>query len=358
MNRMRLHDHSLKQSSRIISLAAALSLSALSVSAHADTAADPLPDLKGQNLVFAGFGGDVQKNEDAAWLKPFAAATGVKISQTDSPDLARLLLQQQAKNVNADVIQIEASTVNLSCGTTFAKVTIDRSQIDPALDLNDCGVPVVKFSFVLAYNAKLFPTVPTSVTDFFDTDKFPGRRAALNNINNGLTEVALLADGVPHDHLYPLDMTRALNKVDSIKASTDLKGSLALVQDALASGDVAMAILPNGRAFNAARSNPDIKVVFKDAITLYDNLAIPTGAKNLPAATAFLQYVARHKTQLALAERFPYGVGTRGAPAQLSEQARAFYPDTYAGELLIQDPKWWAANQASAQQQWLETFSQ
>lgn len=78
-----------------------------------------------------------------------------------------------------------------------------------------------------------------------------------------------------------------------------------MLQDALASGAISMAVLPNGRAFNAAKTNPDIKAVFKDAITLYDNLVIPTGAVNVDAATAFLQYTARHATQLALAERFP-----------------------------------------------------
>lgn len=358
MNRARVSHCSTEKRHLVLSLVVAVLWPAISINAHADSTPYVAPDLKGKSLVFAGFGGDTQKNQDAAWLKPFAATTGVKINQTDSPDVARLELQQQAKNVGADVIQIEASAVNLSCGSTFAKINIDRSQIDPLMDLNNCGVPVVKFSYVLAYNSKLFPVAPTSVTDFFDTKKFPGRRAIWNYVNSGLIETALLADGVSRDGLYPVDMARALKKIDSIKSSTDFKGSLALVQDALSSNDVAMAIIPNGRAFNASKVNPEIKVVFKDAVTLYDNLAIPTGAKNLEAATAFMQYVAQNSTQLALAERFPYGVGTKGAPAQLGEQSRAFYPDTYSASLLMQDLKWWGANQASAQEQWLDTFSQ
>lgn len=316
-----------------------------------------LPDLKGKTFVFASFGGDLQKNQDAAWLKPFATATGVKISQTDSPDLARLQLQQQADNVGVDIVEADSPIVDRGCGTVFLPVQLDRSQIDPALDSNKCGVPVVKFSFVLAYNAKTLGKAPTSVADFFDVQKFPGRRGAFNNPHSGLLEVALIADGVARDKVYPADVDRALKKAASIKSSIDFKGSFALLQDALASGDLAMAVLPNGRALNAAKANPDIKVVFKDAVTLYDNLAIPKGAKNVEAATAFLQFVAKHDTQLALAERFPYGTGTKGAAPKLGEQARNFFPDTYAGDLLIQNAKWWAANDASVQQRWLDTFS-
>lgn len=144
--------------------------------------------------------------------KTIAAATGVKVSQTDSPDLARLQLQQQAKNVGIDVLQIESSTVDAGCGTTFVPVQIDRSQLDPALDSNKCGVPVVKFSLVLAYNSKAFAVPPTSVADFFDLQKFPGQRGALNGINSGLAEVALIADGVPRQKLYPVDIDRVMKK--------------------------------------------------------------------------------------------------------------------------------------------------
>ncbi len=144
-----------------------------------------LPDLKGKSFVFAGFGGGLQKNQDAAWLKPFTASTGAKISQTDSPDLAKLQLQQQANNVGVDVVQADSSMVDQGCGTVFMPIQIDRSQLDPTLITNKCGVPVVKFSSVLAYNAKSFPKGPTSVADFFDLQKFPGRRGAVNNPRSG-----------------------------------------------------------------------------------------------------------------------------------------------------------------------------
>jgi putative spermidine/putrescine transport system substrate-binding protein len=323
------------------------------------TMAQSMPDLKGKTLVFAGFGGDLQKNQDAAWIQPFAAATGAKIDQTDSPDLAALKTQQDAKNVSIDVLQIESSTVDAGCGTAFMEVQIDRSQLNKSLDTNKCGVPVVKFSYVLAYNAKKYPEAPTSVADFFNTEKFPGTRAARGgSFNVGLIETALLADGVEADKIYPIDIERAAKKIEAVKASIEIKDSFALIQDGLANGEFDMALVPNGRAFNASKANPDIKVTFKGAVTLYDNLVIPTGAKNVDAATAFLQYTALNSTQKALTERFPYGMGTVGDAPQLDDQAKGFFPDTYASDLLVQDTKWWGANDAKVNDRLTALFAQ
>lgn len=333
-----------------LTTALALSLGATSASAR---------DLAGKTFVFGGFGGDLQKNQDLAWLQPFATATGVKIDQTDSPDMVTLKTQQEASNVALDVVQIESSTVDANCGTVFMEVSIDRSQLNPALDTNKCGVPVVKFSFVLAYNAAKFPEAPTSVADFFNTEKFPGIRAIRGGaFNVGIVETALLADGVEAASMYPIDLDKAAAKIETIKDSIEVKESFAVIQDGLANGEFDMALVPNGRALNASKSNPDIKVVFAGAVTLYDNLAIPTGAKNPEAATAFLQYVALHSTQTALTELFPYGMGTVGDAPKLDDQAKGFFPDTYADQLLMQDAGWWGANEAAVTDRLTAIFAQ
>lgn len=321
--------------------------------------AQSLPDLHGKSFSYAGWGGDTQKYQDEVWLKPFAETTGVKIDQTDTPTVAALKTQQEANNVGIDVMQIDSSIVDAGCGTVFQEAKIDRSQLDPALDKNKCGVPVVKFSYVLAYNAKKFETAPTSVADFFDVEKFPGVRAARGGISNvGLIEGALLADGVEPSKIYPIDVERAVKKLERIKDHIEVKDSFAILQDGLANGEFDMALLPNGRAFNATKVNPDIKVVFNGAVTIYDNLVIPTGAKNVEAATAFLQYAARNSTQVALTEKFPYGMGTIGDAPKLDEQAKAFFPDTYADQLLIQDNGWWSKNDQTVNDRLISLFAQ
>ncbi len=342
---------------RKLAAGAAIGLGALVLGTIAS--AQSLSDLHGKSLSYAGWGGDTQKYQDEVWLKPFAETTGVKIDQTDTPTVAALKTQQEANNVGIDVMQIDSSIVDAGCGTVFQEAKIDRSQLDPALDKNKCGVPVVKFSYVLAYNAKKFETAPTSVADFFDVEKFPGVRAARGGISNvGLIEGALLADGVEPSKIYPIDLERAMKKLERIKDSIEVKDSFAILQDGLANGEFDMALIPNGRAFNATKVNPDIKVVFNGAVTIYDNLVIPTGAKNVEAATAFLQYAARNSTQVALTEKFPYGMGTIGDAPKLDEQAKAFFPDTYADQLLIQDNGWWSKNDQAVNDRLIALFAQ
>jgi putative spermidine/putrescine transport system substrate-binding protein len=322
--------------------AALLILAAYSSPANAQS----MPDLRGQSFVFAGFGGDLQANQTVAWLNPFSVASGVRVTQTDAPNRAALRTQQQANNVSVDVMQIEASEVTAHCGTIFQKVSIDRSQINPKLDNNNCGVPVVLFSYVLAYNSKKYPIPPATVADFFDMKRFPGVRVASSLANSGVVESALLADGVTRSNVYPIDLDRALAKIKAARDSIEVRDSFALIQDGLANGEFDMALLPNARAMNAARMNPAIAATFNGAVTIYDNLAIPTGAKNVRAATAFLQYVALHSTQNALTARFPYGVGTLGAVPTMTPKALEFYPGTHSGQLLVQDRVWWGQNLA------------
>ena len=73
----------------------------------------------------------------------------------------------------------------------------------------DAGVPVVK-DFTAKVKEK------PSLADFFDFKKYPGKRL-MRKDSQAMYELALMADGVPKDKLYPLDAPRALKKIMAIK---------------------------------------------------------------------------------------------------------------------------------------------
>ena len=58
---------------------------------------------------------------------------------------------------------------------------------------------------------------PSSWADFWDVKKFPGNRSLCLSDSPRTLIFALLADGVPRDQLYPLDIDRAFKKLDQIK---------------------------------------------------------------------------------------------------------------------------------------------
>src|SRR5262249_1097942 len=58
---------------------------------------------------------------------------------------------------------------------------------------------------------------PKNWADFWDVRKFPGNRGLCISDPPRTLIFALLADGVPREKLYPLDLDRAFRKLDEIK---------------------------------------------------------------------------------------------------------------------------------------------
>lgn len=317
-------------------------------------------DSDSSSLTFAGFGGALQEAQKTAWFEPFTEETGITVNEGSTPDVAALKTQIDSGNVQWDVVEDSQSQADIGCGTLYEAIPdVDRSQIDPQYITNDCGVPIVKFSIVLAYNATKFPTPPTSVGDFVNTAEFPGTRAASDLVQDGSLEAALLGDGVSAEGLYPLDYERAIDTLRSVGGDIAFKSTFAEIQDGLANGNFDMALLPNARALKASEINPDIQVVWLDAITLFDNAVMVKGAPNAQAAQSFLAYLAKPETQARLAETVPYGVLTSGPAPQLTAEFEPFFPDSpsHADQLLYQDQTWWTENRDAVTTAWTTFIS-
>ena len=67
----------------------------------------------GQQLVFAGFGGDYQTGQTKAFFEPFEQETGIKIVQTTGVDLANVTLSVYAKNLANDQRIIQRVAIEL-----------------------------------------------------------------------------------------------------------------------------------------------------------------------------------------------------------------------------------------------------
>src|SRR5207249_4296993 len=72
----------------------------------------------------------------------------------------------------------------------------------------------------IAYHTKKYndENHPRSWAEFWDVKKFPGARALPHpSYLIGPLEMALVADGVPADKLYPLDVERAFRSLERIR---------------------------------------------------------------------------------------------------------------------------------------------
>src|SRR5690606_373819 len=70
------------------------------------------------------------------------------------------------------------------------------------------------FSSVMAWRSDT--KAPTTWADFWNVKDFPGKRT-LPDVPSMVLPVALLADGVPMDKLFPLDIDRAFRSLEKIR---------------------------------------------------------------------------------------------------------------------------------------------
>ncbi len=126
-----------------------------------------------------------------------------------------------------------------------------------------CAVGNILYSWNYAYNTENVKGTPKTIKDFFNTKKFPGKRAIYKSALTNL-EIALAADGVKMgkggELIYKRleqdgGVERAMNKIK--KLCTDPNGGCvfwsagAQPPELLVSGEVVMATGWNGRFFNA-----------------------------------------------------------------------------------------------------------
>src|SRR6516225_5107832 len=203
----------MRKTTRILALAAAVI--GLPVAAHAE------------EFVFSSWGGAYQDAIRKAWIEPFTKETKITVTEDTSPELAKIKAMVDTKSVTWDIVTAGGSGLTLGAKQgLYEKITpemVDQSQVFPGAR-SDYGVPSEIFSTLIGYSTKAFPPSgphPTSFADFWDTQKFPGKRSLPNNPSTVL-ESALLADGVKPDDVYatlstPSGMERALNKVRALR---------------------------------------------------------------------------------------------------------------------------------------------
>ena len=275
------------------------------------TMANPLTaQAETKRITFVSWGGSTQQAQKAAWADSFTKKTGIRVSQEGPTNYGKLKAMVDSGNVSWDVVDVEgefalrAAKQGLLEPLDFS--VIDKDSIDDRF-VNDYGVGSFFFSFVLAWNTnKYSDEQPRSWKDFFDVEKFPGQRMVYKWPSAGVLEMALLADGVKADDLYPLDIDRAMKKLATIKDHLSFWGSGAESQQALATGEVAMCFCWNGRVYNLLAQGAPVDYTWNENLAYADFLVVPKGAPHEKAAMQFIAHATSAKSQADFANRSAY----------------------------------------------------
>lgn len=309
-------------------------------------------------LTFVGYGGDGQDAMIANWQEPYTEANpGITFVNTSPPDFAQVQAQVEADAVTWDVIAAAPAAAQQNCGTLFEEIEYTGVSEDDLVEgaVGDCYVGNFVLSTPFAYRTDSFPdpaTAPTSVEDFFDTEAFPGQRGLVTNVQNGILEYPLLADGVAPDDLYPLDVDRALERLDTIRDVTTFAPNVGALQQAVGSGQVDMFFLPDSRLVPLLDQGVDITIVWDTTVTSLNALAIPKGTPNLAAAQAFASSVTSPEPAAGIARDLGVSPVNTSAPLDLSPNAELvqYNGPANTGETVSQDLDWYGENYNDAVQ--------
>jgi len=283
-----------------------------------------------RELTVVSWGGAYQDAQKQVYFTPFREQTKIKM-QDESWDggIGVLRAKVQGGSANWDVVQVESEELQLGCEEGLYE-HIDWSKVggkDAYLEsaVSDCGVGAILYNFILAYDGDKLKDGPKGWGDFFDLQKFPGKRALRKGPKTNL-EIALMADGVNEKEVYSVLATdsgvdRAFAKLDSIKSEMIWWEAGAQPPQLLASGEVAMTSAYNGRISAAnQKDKKNFKIVWRDSLFTIDSWVILKGSENLDQAYTFLNFVGEAKNQKSLPEYISYGVTNKAASAEIKAE--------------------------------------
>ncbi|MFC0408481.1 ABC transporter substrate-binding protein [Roseomonas elaeocarpi] len=313
------------------------------------------PGLRAQerDLTVVSWGGAYQDIQREIFFRPFQARTNTRLlEETWDGGVGVLRAKIQSGANNWDLVQVESEELLLGCDEgLFERMDWDaiggRDHYIPQA-VSDCGVGAILYSFVLSYDRNRMATGPANWAEFFDTKKFPGKRALRRGPKTTL-EIALLADGVPAGDVYkvlgtPAGVERAFRKLDTIRDSLIWWERGSQPPQLLASGDAAMVVAYNGRIDAANRTDgQNFAISWPGNLYTVDSWVIMKGSPNKARALDFLRFVSQPEVEAGMSPRIPYGMTAKGVNDLLTPEVRETLPTTPAhmeGALRIDDQFW------------------
>jgi putative spermidine/putrescine transport system substrate-binding protein len=316
--------------------------------------------FEGRTVVFSSYGGSYQQNEKVCYCDPFAEATGAKVLQDGPFDEAKFRVMVESGHPTWDVGEATLSFLHSGAKQNlFEKLDFSRintKRIDPRF-VTEYGVGNVATSYNIAYNTKLIASGahPRSWADVFDLEKFPGVRSLMNKVVPML-EIALLADGVPMDKLYPIDASRAFKKLDTIKQNAVWWDTFSQSQQLVVDGHASCGVMNSGRVFDAFKKGASVAVEWNQNIQNGGFWVVLKGSANADVSHGLIDEMTVAENQAKMANLNAYSPTNPDALKLVDPDIRSWLPlDPGNAKLgVLINGAFWAEHQRELNDRWNE----
>ncbi|WP_458094278.1 ABC transporter substrate-binding protein [Roseomonas sp. WA12] len=226
-------------------------------------------------------------------FEPFTRDTGIEIRPVSPVSFAKLAQQVRSGAYEFDVTTLGAGEIIRANQANLIEkldnTDLVRSPPFPGAAFQN-GASSHAFATVMAYQKSRYPNGgPTSWADFWDLQKFPGSRC-MQRYASRILPIALAADGVPTDKLYPLDMNRAFRSLDGIKPAvrvwwTQGQQSQQLLRD----GEIDLIALWHARTLELIDEGKQVEIVWDQAQIERAYWVVARGTPRRDAAMRYLE---------------------------------------------------------------------
>lgn len=302
---------------------------------------------EGQTLTVTSWGGEYQGAQERAIFEPFQRLTGAMIL-TEMTDIPALRDQVESKDVTWDVCDVLLEDVvglaNLGAIEELDYNVIDADGIFDDVRM-DHAIGSSYYSTLLAFQLNRWESVPDPSTwaDFWNLDRYPGTRGFHQQPQTTL-EFALLADGVPLNELYPLDVDRAFAMLGRIRDSITLWWEQgAQPTQILTSGDLDMTAAWHSRVQRVRTDGAPVGISWNGGALSGDAWVIPKGSANREVAMDFINFATRPEVCAAFSSLVPFGPVNRNAFDYIPQAVAELLP-SYSPNKDVQftiDFEWW-----------------
>ncbi|MBR0646357.1 extracellular solute-binding protein [Plastoroseomonas hellenica] len=319
--------------------------------------------LRGTGSVIVHFGGgSMGEAQRIAYSEPFQAETGIRVIHQ-----AGVAAGVQRAAILAGAPKHDVANISGGSMAAFEQdgllQAIDYGYWTPqnraGYDLvpaSQFNVPAMLYSMVVAFDQQRYASrAPESWADLWNLRDFPGRRtlAAGTNAADGASyEIALLADGVKPEDLYPIDWERALRSLDRLRADVvkwwaNGAESVQLQVDRQATIGSAW----NGRIDGANEQGARIGKSWNQGILQWAGWAIPRGATNSENAQKYIAFMSRPEPQARFSEIITYGPTNALAFNHIPAERAALLPTAPAvkDRQIVQNYTFWNTVDATGQ---------
>jgi len=323
--------------------------------------------MAADTLTLAGLGGKVQEDLTATLFRPAAEKVGVELRGESHDGLAAVRVQVQSGSPGWDVAHLGAEDCAIGAAEGLFE-PIDYSVVNadgiPERARGKDWVGTNTYSVVLAWRTdKYGDNPPRDWKDFWDVEKFPGRRS-MSVYPQEMMEIALLGDGVPLDQVYPIDTKRSLAAIEKIKPNisvwwTSGAQSAQLLKD----GEVDMEAIWGSRIAGVIADGAPVKFTYQDGVIGFGCVAILKGSKHVAEAQKLVANIVSPEIQA----RIPTMMGYYGPSNQKAFEVEKFPPEVLAqsnqspenaAKQVIMQPTWWAEHMQDVQEDFKDLITQ